>query len=119
MTDPIAQPSDVKDRINLDLDDEAIQTYLNDAAFENSKHNDVSSMDDDTIRQIEWRLAAIKILKYRLGSRSLNHQIIGAVQKTYESRMIRDLKSELQDYDPSGELGQSLKRSKKRNVFKT
>lgn len=114
MVDPIADPSDVRTRLNLPEDtpdgngisDDDILVYLVDAAAENARENNLSRMDDAQRRQIEWRLAGIKILSYRKGLRAYHQQSLGSMSRSYETKSIEDLRAELEDWDPSGNLGQ-------------
>ena len=120
MVDPIATPHDVRARLNLPdttdsvdgvsgISDSDIKTYLEDAAFENQQANNLSRMDDATRKQIEWRLAGIKILSYRKGLRAYHQQSLGSMSRSYETKSIDDLRSELMQLDPSDSLGQKSK----------
>lgn len=119
MADPIATPTDVRSRLNLPekdefaqdsgISDQEIQTYLEDAAFENARHNDVGEMSDEHRKQIEWRFAGLKILSYRKGLRAYHQQSLGSMSRSYEAKSVEELRNELQDLDPSGNLASEYK----------
>lgn len=119
MTDPIAEPIDVRNRLGLPEEDkpessisnDRIQTYLEDAAADNARVNNVARMDDATRKQIEWRLAAIKIYSYSKGDKAFHQQSMGTMSRSYEVRSVDELKAELDSWDPSGRLAHQDKRT--------
>lgn len=139
MVDPVATAADVRDRLNLPgetetlgdisgISDEDIKAYLDDAAFDNARVNSQEDLEakaeemdgditaEDVREQIEWRLAGIKILSYRKGLRAYHQQSLGSMSRSYETRSIRELREELRDLDPSGELGGGVRRNTDRKV---
>lgn len=114
MVEPIATAQDVRGRLNLPdagefegspgISDEDIELYLEDAAADNVRENDLGRMDETTQKQIEWRLAGIKILGQRKGLRAYHQQSLGSMSRSYEVKSIDELRSELDDWDPSGNL---------------
>lgn len=108
---PTATPSDVRDEIRIErLDDtEDIQPYLEDAQFLNERYNDPAQMDTEVVMRIERKLAAIKILTRK--ERSTSEQQEGDVRGTYEVGQIEELRRELDELDPSGELASLGKHS--------
>lgn len=127
MADPIATPTDVRDRLNLPdetetvgdtagISDPAIQTYLDDAAADNARANDIGKMGDNVRKQIEWRLAGLKILWYRKGLRAYHQQSLGSMSRSYETRSVEELRSELDRWDPSGTLASEYKETASINV---
>lgn len=120
MADPIATATDVRSRLNLPdkdttvgdttgISDPEIQPYLEDAADANARENDVGSMDDGVRKQIEWRLAGLKILSYRKGLRAEQQKSIGSSSRSYETKSIVELRNELNKWDPSGNLASEFK----------
>lgn len=113
MADPIAHPEDVRRRLNLpdtsDLDDgEAgisdadIHVYLEDAAFDIQQATDFATLDDDLRKQLEWRLAGIKILSTRRGQRAYHQQSLGSMSRSYEVKSVEELKEWVRNHGPSG-----------------
>lgn len=94
MATPEATPDDVRDRTNIDLGKEEITPYLKDAVFDLSQSNDIGSIDEDVRMQLEWRLAALKILGYRKGDRAYHSQSLGSMNRSYETKSTEDLRSE-------------------------
>lgn len=127
MVSPVATAEDVRARMNFPKETESvgagsgisngdITTYLKDAAADNARVNNVEQMDGSTREQIEWRLAAIKILAYRKGLRAYHQQSIGSMSRSYETKSIDDLRGELDRWDPSGSLAHQDKPSASMDV---
>lgn len=110
MTDPLADPEDVRSRLNLPDTDEAeagisdseIQTRLEDATFDITQVQKPSRMDDGLRKQLEWRLAGLKILSQRKGLRSYHQQSIGTVSRSYEEKTTEKLAEWIERHGPPG-----------------
>lgn len=102
MVDPIATPDDVTQEIDTGIDTSRIQHYLDDAAFENDQHNDVSSQSDAVRKRIEYKLAAIKILTRP--DREVASKEVGPVSTDYEVSTVEELREEVDQLDDSGSL---------------
>ena len=102
MTDPVAEPDDVRGEIDTRLDDEDIQFQLDEAAFDNARANDVSAMDTEVRKRIEQKLAALKILEGT--DRQARQRSIGSAMKMYDGNAIERLQREIRNLDPSGDL---------------
>lgn len=117
MADPIATPNDVRARLNLPepgqlgggatISNQEISVYLEDAAFDLRDY----SLDADLRKQLEWRLAGIKILSQRKGLRSYHQQSLGSMSRSYEVKSVEELKEWVRTHGPSGilESGVSFK----------
>lgn len=139
MIEPIATADDVRRRLNLPdsgefdgspgISDSDIEGYLEDAALDNARANSETALEskaaemgteidaDDVRKQIEWRLAGIKILSYRKGLRAYHQQSLGSMSRSYEVRSVPGLRDELADWDPSGGLGGgAVRRNSSRSV---
>lgn len=114
-----ATPSDVRGVIETSLESAEIQSYLDDATYENELANDVAAMDTETIRQIETRLAAIKILTLRQQDRAVTNESLGSANKSYEVGMVSQLRRELAARDPSGTLVRTVQHDTDRTVSTT
>jgi hypothetical protein len=110
---PIAEPRDVRERVNLSksnpdegdnsgISDDEIRTHLEDATFELSQATRVGRMNDSLRKQLEWRIAAIQILSIRKGSRSYHQQSLGSMSRSYESKMIDKLEKWCKRHGPEG-----------------
>lgn len=97
-----AVPDDVRGVIPTDLDDAAIQNYLDDAEFENEQVNDTSGMSSEQIIQIEKYLAALSIAQSK--DRPIDRGSKESASVTYGGDTIAWLKEQLDKRDPSGEL---------------
>ena len=102
MVEPVATPADVKGEIETRLDEESIRFQLDEAAFDNSRENDVAQMEDDVRKRIEQKLAALKILQGK--DRQVRQKAVGSASKAYDGDAIERLRRELRQLDPSGDL---------------
>lgn len=96
MASPEATPDDVRDRTNIDLSNEEITPHLKDAVFDLSQSNDITSIDEDVRMQLEWRLAALKILGYRKGDRAYHSQSLGSMNRSYETKSTEELRDDIE-----------------------
>lgn len=93
--EPVATPDDVRNRTNIDVENEDITPYLKDAVFDLSQSNDITSIAEDVREQLEWRLAAYKILTYRKGDRAYHSQSLGSMNRSYEAKSTEELREEI------------------------
>lgn len=112
--DPIAEPRDVRRRINLDdpeqfdevdvsgISDADIRMFLEDASFDLSQATDIDAMEDGLRRQLEWRMAALEILTIRKGSRAYHQQSLGSMSRSYEARITNELREWCETHGPDG-----------------
>lgn len=100
MAEPLANATDVRSRINIPestpdgngVSDAEIDVYIQDATDEIELNGSLKGMDDTLRKHVEWRLAAIKILSQRKGSRSVHQHSLGSMSRSYEVKTIEELK---------------------------
>lgn len=110
MAEPLADATDVRSRINLPestpdgngVSDVEIQTYIQDATDDIELDGSLNEMDDTLRKHVEWRLAAIKILSQRKGSRSVHQHSLGSMSRSYEVKTIEELKDWLKRHGYAG-----------------
>lgn len=95
MTDPVATAQDVSDRIPTGLETGEIDTYLSDAVFDLEQEFDLSGKSDDWRRQVEWRLAAYKILT--LKEKETTSEQRNSVSVEYAESRIEELRQQIED----------------------
>lgn len=94
MATPVANPTDVSDRIPTGLTDAEITTYLEDAVFDlEQEYSDYANEPTDWRLQIEWRLAAYKILVYK--ERETNRESRDSATLTFDKSRIEELRDEI------------------------
>lgn len=94
MTAPVATASDVSDRIPTGLSTGEIDTYLSDAVFDLEREFDLSDKSDSWRTQVEWRLAAYKILVLR--ERETNREQRESATLTFDKSRVDELRTEIQ-----------------------
>lgn len=100
MAEPLADATDVRSRINIPestpdgngVSDAEIGVYIQDATDDIELDGSLNEMDDTLRKHVEWRLAAIKILSQRKGSRAVHQHSLGSMSRSYEVKMIEELK---------------------------
>lgn len=102
MVEPLAEPSDVRGEIDTRLDDDDIQFFIDDAAFENDRVNTIDNQSDGLRVRIERKVAAIKILERK--EREYTDESVGSVSYSYEVSTVSRLKNEVSELDPSNEI---------------
>lgn len=93
MASPVASASDVSDRIPTGLSEGQITTYLEDAVFDLEQEFDLSEKSDDWRTQVEWRLAAYKILVLR--ERETTREQRESATLTFDASRVEELKEEI------------------------
>lgn len=94
-TTPVATAKDVRDRTNIDLDEASIDPHLKDAVFDIAQSNTIGDIGDGVRKQLEWRLAAYKILSLRKGDRAYHSQSLGSLNRSYEVKSTDELREEI------------------------
>lgn len=110
MAEPLANATDVRSRINLPestpdgngVSNTEIDVYIQDATDEIELNGLLNEMDDTLRRHVEWRLAAIKILSQRKGSRSVHQHSLGSMSRSYEVKTVEDLKDWIKRHGYAG-----------------
>lgn len=111
-----ATPSDVRSAISTDLSDSEIQSYIDDAQFQNEQKNDTGEMTTKHIRQLEKYYAAYLIRAFR--DRALSSGSKESTSLDYDGSALSELRNYVDDLDPSGELA-GLRRDSDRFVTST
>lgn len=112
-----ATPDDVRGVIDTSLTDSDIQAKLDDAQYQNEKFNDVTELSTADIRQIEKYLAALLIVE----TKDPRHTQASSSSRSvsYESGRKQDLRRQVQQLDPSGQLANAAFLDNSRNVTST
>lgn len=100
--EPAADPDDVRGVIATDLDDDALNSKLDDAAFRNWRANNTDEMIDPLRERIEKNLAAYLIRATR--DRDVQSGSRQSAQLKYDGSALDELRRTVRDLDPSGEL---------------
>lgn len=100
--DPLADADGVRGVIATDLSDSEINQFLDDAAFQNWRVNDLDAMGDPTRQRIEKFLAAHDIRASR--DRDFSSASRDSTDLTYDGSALKELRRKVRSLDPSGEL---------------
>jgi len=120
-----AQPDDVRGVLGLAdpatdpeaLDDAAIQSKLDDAAWEIEEANDTSDWSADRTKQLEKYLAALKIRT--TVDRAVEEGSQESASVVFEGSSVQQLRAEVSKRDPSNTLASGLLRDTDRNISTT
>jgi hypothetical protein len=100
--EPLAAASDVRQLIATNLDGPTVNGFLDDAAFENWRANDIEAMGDPTRKRLEAALAAYDIRATR--DRSIASGSRQSASLDYDGSALDELRRKVRDLDPSGDL---------------
>lgn len=114
---PTATVADVKEIIDTALSDADINDALDYAQERNEDVNDVSNQTTTTTKNIERFLAAVHIRETK--EPAILQDSVGGSSISYESREIKWLRSQLNEWDPSGTLARKGIRDTNRHVTST
>lgn len=125
MATATAQPDDVRGVLGLAdpatdpeaLDDAAIQSKLDDAAWEIEEANDTSDWSADRTKQLEKYLAALKIRT--TVDRAVEEGSQESASVVFEGSSVQQLRAEVSKRDPSNTLASGLLRDTDRNISTT
>lgn len=96
------EPSDVRGVINTDLEDTVINTKIADAEFRSQRVNDHDEMGDQHVKQLIKHYAAF-LIRTTL-DRDVSQGSRKSVSLTYDGSALDELRRDVRDLDPSGEL---------------
>lgn len=109
MATPVASASDVSDRIPTNLSTGEIDTYLSDAVFDLEQEFDLSNKSDDWRVQVEWRLAAYKILTLKEKETTKEQRESASV--TYAESRVDELRDQIRQLTDDKLLDESPKQA--------
>lgn len=114
MTDPVAEPDDVRIHVPTELDDDDLERQLAFAAREdarkNSRHRE-ERPEDDT-RDLEAAYAALRIAT--TAERRIQRTRLGSAEEWFYDIDIDQLRALVHQLDESGEMASSLLRDRDR-----
>lgn len=116
-TDSEATAAEVQALIETDLTTSEIESYLDDAHFDNQQANDTSSMTTAEKAQLEKHLAALKIVQSK--DPAVSRESVADASFTYDGSTVQWLRGEVAKRDPSGTLASSVVRDSDRHVTST
>lgn len=96
---PIAEPDDVRGEIDTDVEDPRLETYLSDAIFEIDQVVAVDTLEDDLQRQLEKKIAAMKVLSR--DEREVESHSRETGERSYGVSTFEQLEREVNNIDPT------------------
>lgn len=103
MTDPVADPSDVRLEYDTVLDDKKVNKYLYRAVTEIQRYVDLGGMNTDDRTVLEAAMAAY-LIATRSADRAEDTVSSGRTSVGYETGVVDEIEATISEYDPSGKL---------------
>lgn len=97
-----ATPAGVRSVIASDLDDDVLDSFIDDAEFRSGRVNDHASMGSEHLTQLIRYYAALLVRSFR--DRALDSGSRRSVKLSYDGSALDELRQQVRDLDPSGEL---------------